>query len=142
MSFDAALAQKAFPQLKLDRDIPALLAIRDGIVVHTCPMLRGLTMQDDGPVDTHAVENWLDNCGVLLKQPPRMEELCYIRPEEDALSDYLATQKIHKVVDEERFDCGLEGCVKSFAHEHVGIKTSEQDGLMVKEETVLGGEDE
>ena len=142
LTFDATIANKKFPQLKMDH-MPALLAIRDGVVVHmSSPKLREFVLEEDGPVDDRAVENWLHHSGVLLSQPPRMEELCYIRPEEDALMDYLATQKLPEVlVEEERYDCGLEGCSKSFPHEHVGIKTSEQDGLVVKEETVLGEEE-
>ena len=137
MTFDAKLAQKSFPELRMDRDIPALIAIKDGIVVNTCPNLRGLRTSEDGPVDTHAVEHWLERSGVLLSQPPPMMTLCFIRPEEDALMDYLETQK-PQTVEEERYDCGVEGCSKSFFHEHVGIKTSEQSGLVVKEETVVG----
>lgn len=141
LTFDAPLAQKAFPQISAS-DVPCLLAIKDGVVVHSSPKLRDFTREEDGPVDTHAVEHWLDRCGVLLSNPPRMEYLCYIRPEEDALMDYLATQKPKEVVEEERYDCGLESCSKTFRHEHVGIKTSEQSGLVVKEETVLGGDEQ
>jgi len=54
--------------------------------------------------------------------------------------DYLAQQKPARA--EERYDCGLDGCCKSFPHEHVGVKTAEQDGLMLKEETVLGTTDD
>jgi hypothetical protein len=136
---DAVLAQKAFRQLKPDRDMPCLVAIKDGVVIHTCPNLSGLCQQEDGPVEPRAVEEWLDNCGVLLDQAPRWEALCYIRPEEEALMDYLTKPK---AAEFEYYDCGLEGCQKTFSHEHVGIKTSEQDGLVVKEDTVLGNDSE
>jgi hypothetical protein len=138
------LAQQSLPSTVSDpeRDIPALVAIRDGVVVNACPRLQGLTnggtCRGDGEVDHHAVQQWLDNCGVLMKEPPRMEEVCFIRPEEEALMDYLSTQP-KQVVEEERYDCGIEGCNKPFKHEHVGIQTSEQSGLVVKEE-ILNGE--
>jgi hypothetical protein len=139
---DAAVAQKtALGVLRPDQDMPALIAIRDGVVVNVCPNLRGLSSEADSPIDEHAVQRWLDSCGVLRSQAPSvMEELCYIRPEEDALMDYMATKKPQNQNQPqlERYDCGLEGCNKAFKHEHVGIKTSEQDGLMVKEETVIG----
>jgi hypothetical protein len=142
---DSALARQSLPSsvLDADRDLPALIAIRDGTVVNVIPRLQGLTSSrgshDDGEVEPHAVRQWLDQCGVLLKDPPRMDEMCFIRPEEDALMDYLSTQPQHyKVEEEERYDCGLEGCNKSFKHEHVGIQTSEQSGLVVKQETILG----
>jgi len=136
---DAAIAQKAFSnQLQPDRDMPALVAIRDGIAVNICPRLRGLSAEEGGPIEPRAVEMWLEQSSVLLSQLPPFDTLCYIRPEEDALMDYLTKQK--PVEEEERFDCGLEGCSKSFRHEHVGIKTSEQDGLILKEETILGND--
>jgi hypothetical protein len=80
------------------------------------------------------VREWLDRCGVLVPQAPPLEYLCHIRPEEDALMDYIQTIK---PAAEERFDCGLDECNKAFPHEHVGVKTPEQDGLVVKEEEVL-----
>lgn len=136
---DSALAHKAFPWLKADSDMPCLVAIKDGKVVNTCPNLRGICLDADSPVASRAVEEWLDRSGVLLTRAPRLEELCYIRPEEEALMDYLAQTKPQQEV--EYFNCGLEGCNKTFAHEHVGIRTAEQNGLVVKEETVLGTEE-
>ena len=139
---DSALSQKAFPHLKPDRDMPALVAIRDGVVVNTCPNLRQFCVDKDCEVETHAVESFLDRCGVLLTQAPNYFDLCFIRPEEDALMDYLAQPQQQKAEPEvERYDCGVEGCCKTFFHEHVGIKTSEQDGLVVKEDVVLGNEE-
>lgn len=142
---DPSLAQKHFPSriLDPDRDMPALVAIRDGVVVNVCPRLQGLTMgggrtnSANGVVETHALVQWLDNSGVLLSEAPRMDVLCAIRPEEEALMDYLSTKE-PQPPSEERYDCGIDGCNKSFRHEHVGIQTSEQDGLVVKEETIVG----
>lgn len=137
---DPSVAPKCLQSnvLDPDRDIPALLAIRDGIVVNTCPHLRGLTSQNDDRIDPYAVRQWLENSGVLLNQPPRLDFLCAIRPEEDALMDYMDTHKHATPMEEEFYNCGVEGCNKTFKHEHVGIQTSEQDGLVVKEDIITG----
>eukprot|EP00429_Kryptoperidinium_foliaceum_P004688 CAMPEP_0176009164 /NCGR_PEP_ID=MMETSP0120_2-20121206/4113_1 /TAXON_ID=160619 /ORGANISM="Kryptoperidinium foliaceum, Strain CCMP 1326" /LENGTH=379 /DNA_ID=CAMNT_0017341959 /DNA_START=23 /DNA_END=1162 /DNA_ORIENTATION=+ len=133
---DAPIAQKAFRnELQADRDMPSLVAIKDGVVSNICPRLRELCHEEGGPVEPRAVEMWLGQSGVLRPHPPAFDTLCYIRPEEEALMDYLAQQK---PMEDERYDCGLEGCSKTFPHEHVGIQTSEQSGLVVKEETILG----
>ena len=132
---DATLARKSFPKLQPEMDLPALVAIRDGVVVNTAPNLRGLCFDKDSEVDNRAVQHWLDRSGVLLSDAPSYFELCYIRPEEEALMDYLSQAKPEPEV--EYYDCGMEGCNKTFFHEHVGIKTSEQDGLVVKEDTIL-----
>jgi hypothetical protein len=39
-------------------------------------------------------------------------------------------------LDEERYDCGVPGCSKSFHHEHVGVKNDAQTGLLVSEDQV------
>jgi hypothetical protein len=132
---DSDISTRAFTRLDAESDMPCLVAIRDGIVVNTAPTLRGLHQGDD--IESRAVHAWLDKCGVLVSQAPPLEYLCHIRPEEDALMDYLQTIK---PAEEERFDCGSDGCNKTFPHEHVGVKTSEQDGLVVKEEEVLGAD--
>ncbi|KAG7341531.1 hypothetical protein IV203_023483 [Nitzschia inconspicua] len=137
------LAQQSLPSSVSDpeRDLPALVAIRDGVVVNVRPKLQGLTTYNSShegdEVEPQAVRQWLEHCGVLLKDPPPMDEVCFIRPEEDALMDYLSTQP-GNIPQEERYDCGLEGCNKSFKHEHVGIQTSNQSGLVVKEQIVIG----
>ena len=140
---DAQLAKKSLP--KIDESmLPAIVAIKDGVAVNICPKLSGLTRsrEDDSEIEERAVEHWLTMSGVLISQSPQyMDEICNIRPEEEALMDYLATQTPSKpsaVEEEQRYDCGLESCCKTFPHEHVGIKTSEQTGLVVKEETILG----
>lgn len=135
---DADLAAKVLPKLQPDRDLPALVAVRDGIVINACPRLSGLTtdpMEDE--IDTEAVHQWLDRSGVLLPQPPRFDEVCRIRPEEEALMDYLET-KAPAAPQEERYDCGNPLCVKSFPHEHVGLQNEQQTGLVVSEQEVLG----
>ncbi|KAL3913573.1 MAG: hypothetical protein SGARI_000588, partial [Bacillariaceae sp.] len=140
---DSGLAKQSLPSSVLDpdRDLPALVAIRDGNVVNACPRLQGLTSSrgnhDDGEIEPHAVRQWLDRCGVLMRDPPRMDVVCLIRPEEEALMDYLSTQP-KQAQEEEYYNCGIEGCCKTFKHEHVGIKTSEQSGHVVNQDTVLG----
>jgi hypothetical protein len=129
---DPDISTRAFTRLDAESDMPCLVAIRDGVVVNTAPTLRGL--HDGDEIEPRAVREWLDRCGVLVPQAPPLEYLCHIRPEEDALMDYIQTIK---PAAEERFDCGLDECNKAFPHEHVGVKTPEQDGLVVKEEEVL-----
>lgn len=141
---DAPLAQKHLSALRVDdsaKDLPALVAIRDGQVVNISKGLRDVCHHDGGEVEPRAVEMWLEQSGVLRSNPPSFDALCYIRPEEEALMDYLVQQK-PQVPEEDRYDCGLDGCSKTFPHEHVGIKTSQQDGLVLKEETILGKENE
>ena len=136
------LATRAFrPNLRPDSDLPALVAIRDGVAVNICPRLQGLTTDDSSPkdveIDESAVTDWLDRSGVLIEEPPRLEAVCRIRPEEEALMDYLMTTK-PSVPEEPRFDCGMPDCHKSFPHEHVGEKTDQQDGLVVSEQEIVG----
>lgn len=128
------LAEKVLPHLKPDTDLPALVAIKDGVAVNVCPRLLGL-ISDHGRVDPDAVEMWLDRSGVLLERPPTLEAICRIRPEEEALMDYLASYKPN---EGDIFECGIPGCTKSFAHEHVGVKTENQSGLVLSEEEAIG----
>lgn len=133
---DSNLARKVLPRLDPERDIPALVAIRDGAVVNTCPSLKGLVDNFSGQVDLDRVEKWLWECSVLLEQIPRLELLCGIRPEESALLDNMGGHEAVSVM-EDCFRCGVTGCSKSFPHEHVGIATEYQTGLVVGEHSVL-----
>ena len=134
---DADFATKVLPRLQVDRDLPALVAIKDGVVVNTCPRLSGLTTDPmDDEIDTDAVFQWLDRSGVLLSQPPHLDDVCRIRPEEEALMDYL--QMAAEVPKLDRFDCGNPNCSKSFPHEHVGMQNEQQSGLVVSEEEIVG----
>ena len=137
-------------QLEPDRDLPCLIAIRDGVVVNVCPNLREFSHSRDGEgeIESHAVERWLNQTGVLISRAPPVESLCYVRPEEDALMSYLGASTnissrkgANEKAEIDYYCCGLEGCQKTFYHEHVGVETSEQSGLVVKEETVLESED-
>jgi hypothetical protein len=92
---DADLARRALPQLN-ESMLSALAAIKDSVAVNVCPKLWGLTIgrDDDSAVDKYAVEQCLRQSRVLLSQAPRyMEDLCRIRPEEEALSEYMASKK-------------------------------------------------
>mmetsp|Transcript_1861 Transcript_1861/g.4460 ORF Transcript_1861/g.4460 Transcript_1861/m.4460 type:complete len:358 (+) Transcript_1861:99-1172(+) len=120
--------------LKPDDDMPALVAIRNGSVVATSVRLRELKTAG-GELATHVVESWLRNTNVLEESPPAFDELCRIRPEEDALLDNMMANKTDQG---ERYDCGVPTCHKTFPHEHVGIQNSRQDGILVTEEQVNG----
>jgi hypothetical protein len=139
---DAELAQRAFFRhtLEPDRDMPALIAIRDGVVIHTAPLLRGLVDREGDRIVEGAIHDWLSQSGVLIAQAPPMEALCFIRPEEEALMDYMGKAPPPQETPNlaHRFNCGLADCNKTFYHEHVGISTSEQDGLLVSEADVSG----
>ena len=141
LMMDSSVAKRSFPSnvLDADKDMPALLAIRDGVVVNSCPRLLGLG--DGGEIEPHAVRQWLDRSRVLLTETP-MEELCFIRPEQEVHMDFMQSQMQQQakplIEEEEYYNCGVEGCCKTFKHEHVGVQTSEQSGLVVQEETILG----
>lgn len=137
---ERTLAAKHLPRLKPDTDMPALVAFRDGVAVAYCPRLESFTdIRGDEKIIPSIVEDWLDRAGVLESRAPVFEELCRIRPEEEALLDSMyATKQTDEICEEERYDCGRDGCMKSFPHEHVGEKTAQQDGLVVPETTILG----
>jgi len=145
---DSALAQKSFPSSILDPDknIPALVAIREGLVINACPRLLGLAADGgEGEIEPHAVRQWLDRSGVLLTETP-IEDVCLIRPEEEAHMNFIQSQqqqpKQAPPAEEEYYNCGVEGCCKTFKHEHVGVQTSEQSGHVVQEDTILGKDEE
>lgn len=72
----------------------------------------------------------------MLETAPRTEEICHIRPEEEALVEYLTTPK--PVDGQELFDCGVPDCQKRYAHEHVGITNEQQTGLVISENDIVG----
>uniref|UniRef100_A0A6V2A186 Uncharacterized protein n=2 Tax=Ditylum brightwellii TaxID=49249 RepID=A0A6V2A186_9STRA len=136
---------------KLKReDLPALLLIKNGEIVSHVPRLQTFTASRDGDeeeqVDVRAVEAFLESAGVLLPNAPFVEDICAIRPEEDALLDNMRMLAMRssggetgmsRREEEELYDCGVQGCAKAFYHEHVGIKTEESDGLVVKENDIV-----
>ena len=143
LSMDSDLARKSLPPnvLNPDRDLPALVAIRDGVAIHACPRLLGLGAEG-GEIEPGAVRHWLDRARVLRTDPPS-DDVCLIRPEEEAHMDFMLSQAqppapAAREEEEDHYNCGVEGCHKYFRHEHVGVKTEEQSGLVVKEDKILG----
>jgi hypothetical protein len=138
MLMDKELTAKAFPpNMDPDDDMPALLAIREGSVVAFNLRLQGLTDADH--VMEHAVRDWLDHAHVLVERAPGFDQVCRIRPEEEALLDHMRAAR-EKEEATQRYNCGIPNCHKPFFHEHVGIETNQQDGLIVPEDTVVGDE--
>jgi hypothetical protein len=140
---DAALAGKSLPMFRSlaqpDVDLPALIAIRDGVAINACLQLQGLSGSrtiDDFDIEQAAVLYWLDGCGVLRDHPPNVDAMCRLRPEEEALLD--SCIRSVKVLEEERYDCGRKGCFKTFPHEHVGEQNERQDGLVLSRSEILG----
>jgi len=96
--------------------------------------------EDQPHVDRSALEAWLFRTGALdQRTPPPFETLCRMRPEEEALMDSLRAPA--QQVQESYYDCGLPGCQKTFAHEHVGVATEQQAGMVVSADKVLGTEE-
>ena len=141
---DTELAQHVLPRLRPEADMPALIAIKDGAVVAHCPALENLGSKTDGTIEPRAVEEFLGRAGVLLRDPPAFEDLCRIRPEEMMLLENMAEERAAagaaaaEPEPEEFYNCGVKGCNKTFHHEHVGLKTDQQDGLLVSQEDTIG----
>ena len=134
---------------KKDNYLPMLLAIRDGKVVAWSSGLRDFSCHGDDEVESRAVEQFLDNAGVLYTSLPSVDTLCNIRPEEEMLLENmrklnalglrseLGRKDDEDIAEEQRYECGVSGCCKSFFHEHVGVKNEAQDGLLVSESDVV-----
>lgn len=127
-------------------DLPMLLAIKNGRVVAWSSGLRDFH-RERGEVEDALVEQWLEHTGVLHTHPPPLDTLCRIRPEEDMLLANMRSlnglgsggmnRNVEEVdLEEERYDCGVSGCSKSFYHEHVGVKNEAQAGVLVSESQV------
>lgn len=138
---DSRSASTNLPSLK-DRDIPALVTVRDGVVVNVCPGLAGLACSNSGEIIPDAVTDWLDRSGVLLHTVPNLDYMCRTRISEFSTDSLL----IHKTAIHEKkyedetvpYNCGVSGCNKAFYHEHIGVHTKQQRGLLVTKEEVLG----
>lgn len=130
---DTNYARACLPNMKADEDMPALIAVRNGDVIATNVRLEGLV--DGDRIMRHAVTDWLEHAHVLEERPPPFDQLCRIRPEEDAMLDHMRVSQLQP-----RYDCGIPSCNKPFAHQHVGVETKKQDGLIVPEETIVGSE--
>ena len=134
----------------VDAALPALVAIRHGTAVNACLQLQGLlsssssslsysrdSEKSSSEIEPSAVRVWLDRCGVLHERPPNIDTMCRIRPEEEALLDSCTRRQPEAIEDEQRYDCGKNGCSKSFPHEHIGERNEQQDGLLVSEAAIL-----
>lgn len=147
LAFNRDLVPKVLPSLKIDSCLPALIAVKDGVVISICENLSLFVAgssahysntKDDEKVEARAVEEWLDRAGVLLHEVPvAYEEYCRIRPEEDALLENMMREKAKLdsiVTEKEIYQCGVPGCQKVFHHEHVGVKNEQQSGLILCQE--------
>lgn len=133
---DTQFAARLLPRMQPERDIPALFVVRDGCVRQVCPRLQGLGGNAREIVPS-VVEEWLERANGLEREPPTMEEICLIRPEEEALMDSLVVAN-DREQQEDMFDCGMPGCSKMFPHQHIGEANEQQDGLLVSEQEVVG----
>ena len=118
-------------------NLPMLLALKEGKVEAWNAGLKDFFSSEN--LETRVLEQWLDRAGVLVETLPSVDEVCRIRPEETALLENM--MKLNRLGDggleQERYNCGVAGCCKSFHHEHVGVKTEEQNGLLVTEDQVF-----
>lgn len=131
----------------VDSSLPALIAIRNGIAVNACLQLQGLLSTsysrdydtNHNEVEPFVVRDWLDHCGVLQERPPNVDSMCRIRPEEEALLDSCTRRQRQPdaIEEDQRYDCGKNGCNKSFPHEHIGERNEQQDGLLISEAEIL-----
>lgn len=155
--------QRRMPNHLSEHDLeqlPMLLAIRNGAIVGKSPRLVDFVIRDDiftDPNTTSDVERWLDRAGVLERQCPVLAEsssnqynnndnhshwlqrLCRWRPEQEALWHSMRNNhnRPKSSSEQPRFDCGVPDCHKPFAHQHVGIQNSVQDGWIVPESQII-----
>ncbi|KAL3803146.1 hypothetical protein HJC23_003421 [Cyclotella cryptica] len=128
-------------------DLPMLLALKGGKVVAFSSGLCDFSYSgQEEQVEPRVVEQWLDYAGVLIDNPPPMEAVCRIRPEEEMLLENMrqlqGLDHIHDEAEHQtRYDCGVDGCNKTFYHEHIGVKNDAQDGILVSESQVVSSVD-
>jgi len=115
--FLKADGKKAVNTILPPDSVPCLMAIHNGTIIATSDKLRDVMDRHYNVIDEWALEEWLDRANVLIREAPNLDHLVRFRPEEEALLDSI--RKDEEVV-EEYYDCGLEGCQKTFCHEHVG----------------------
>ena len=148
---DPDTAQRDLPRIRPNSpgDLPALVAVINGEVVASVALATlssGPSSGDGGgTVHVHAVESFLDRAGVLRRESPDPDRLCRIRPEEEVLHDVMMREKAAMAgsaslprPEPVLYDCGMEGCSKTFRHEHVGVSNDRQGGRLVSEEEVIG----
>lgn len=144
LTMDRSLASRVLPKFQVEKDIPALLVVREGVVVNICHQLLGLSDDrrlKDVEIIPDIVTDWLRHCNCLVEEAPDIVNMCLISPVEDALiSNMMSEQALSRLQD--RYDCGVADCNKNFFHEHVGISNTEQTGLVLSEATILAQNDE
>ena len=125
-------------------NFPMLLALKHGQVVAFSSLLRDFSSSGQNEVEPRMVEQWLEYAGVLIDSPPPIEAVCRIRPEEDMLMENMQrlnglgrSSELDDIDKQERYDCGVDGCIKTFFHEHVGVKNEAQDGVLVSESQIV-----
>lgn len=116
-------------ELRID-DVPSLITFVDGKMKVPAQSVHSFTDKNRNEVVPEMVEQWLHYARVLQYEAPPLNELCRLRPEEEAFLD-IGTQPESHEESEHIYNCGIEGCCKKFAHKHVGVKTDEQSGLLL-----------
>lgn len=108
-----------------------LLAVRDGCLVDACGDYgRRFGERGGGWIHVDALEQWLRQCRVLESEAP---DVGRARKLLGALERRAQGRGVRRggvgdgESDEEqeeegRYDCGLAGCSKAFAHSHVGME--------------------
>jgi hypothetical protein len=133
--------------LKLESrgDLPALVAVRGGVLVNVSKGLQALgklnraanlspNFPSEPCLTLSAVQPWLDSCGVLSSaQAVDVARLCKASTEIREMSERAREDEEDGEV-EERFDCGMSGCCKTFVHQHIGAGEVEgQGGQLLRE---------
>ena len=129
---DSMIAQHL--DLKVNKDVPSILCFKEGkLIIPPQDISLFSDKANGGTIVPDAVEQWLDYAGMLSYDTPPFHELCRVRPEEEAMLDYISLPEEKTPEEEFHYDCGLANCKKMFAHEHIGIETSQQSGRLVSD---------
>lgn len=91
---------------------PKLAAFRDGCLVDCWKDLSVFGART-GELCEDAVDQWLEHCHVLVREAPTLVTLQQMMGKAVAMEE-------DDDDEVEYYDCGLEGCNKTFAHDHVG----------------------
>jgi len=98
---------------------PCLAAFRYGCLVACCQDMRVFGGgKKGGEIYGDAVDQWLQHSQVLVTTAPTMRLL------QQKMGDlHVDDQDIDddEEEEEEYFECGMEGCRKTFSHHHVGV---------------------
>jgi len=146
-----ALFNNPYPQIQKLRelfrltssaDVPALIALRGGIVENVSQKLEAFGTIDRTPslspnfpssptLSLDAVSSWLNSSNVLAATATiDVARLCAASV---AVRESLAKAQEKALEDadlEERFDCGMNGCCKTFVHQHIGAEGDGQTAML------------